>query len=69
VFTSEELLRSVWGVHTFGRTRTLDSHAIRLRGKLCDGAHDKLMVNVWGRDRERDRSSSGSSGIVSCPPW
>ena len=48
VFTREELLRSVWGHQTFGRTRTLDSHAVRLRGKLCDGAHEKLIVNVWG---------------------
>ena len=28
VFTREELLRSVWGVETFGSTRTLDSHVI-----------------------------------------
>ena len=37
VFTREELLRGVWGFETFGRTRTLDSHAFRLRRKLCDG--------------------------------
>jgi DNA-binding response OmpR family regulator len=48
VFTREELLRSVWGYQTFGRTRTLDSHACRLRRKLCDGGEDKLVVNVWG---------------------
>jgi DNA-binding response OmpR family regulator len=28
VFTREELMRSVWGLQTFGRTRTLDSHVI-----------------------------------------
>ena len=28
VFTREELLRSVWGLDTFGRTRTLDTHVI-----------------------------------------
>ena len=34
VFTKEELLRDVWGYRTMGRTRTLDSHACRLRRKL-----------------------------------
>ena len=31
VFTKEELLREVWGFRSLGRTRTLDSHASRLR--------------------------------------
>ncbi len=48
VFTREELLRSVWGFRCLGRTRTLDSHASRLRRKLCDGRAEKLVVNVWG---------------------
>jgi DNA-binding response OmpR family regulator len=48
VFTREELLRSVWGFRCLGRTRTLDSHASRLRRKLCDGRTEKLVVNVWG---------------------
>ena len=34
VFTKEELLRDVWGFRSMGRTRTLDSHASRLRRKL-----------------------------------
>ncbi len=34
VFTKEELLREVWGFRSFGSTRTLDSHACRLRQKL-----------------------------------
>jgi len=47
VFTKEELLRSIWGYRTMGTTRTLDSHACRLRQKL--GAHgDRFVVNVWG---------------------
>jgi DNA-binding response OmpR family regulator len=47
VFTREELLRGVWGFRSMGRTRTLDSHASRLRKKLArDG--DKFIVNVWG---------------------
>jgi DNA-binding response OmpR family regulator len=48
VFTRQELLRSVWGYEPAMRTRTLDSHAYRLRRKLCDGTHEKLVVNVWG---------------------
>ena len=28
--------------------RTLDSHASRLRRKLCGDGADKLVVNVWG---------------------
>jgi DNA-binding response OmpR family regulator len=48
VFTRQELLRSVWGYQTIGRTRTLDSHASRLRKKLCEGCDEKLVVNVWG---------------------
>jgi DNA-binding response OmpR family regulator len=47
VFTREELLRSVWGFRTLGATRTLDSHACRLRRKL-NAQGDKLVINVWG---------------------
>jgi len=47
VFSKEELLRSLWGFRTNGSTRTLDSHACRLRQKLArDGDH--YLVNVWG---------------------
>ena len=37
VFTKEELLRDVWGFRSKGATRTLDSHACRLRQKLRHG--------------------------------
>jgi DNA-binding response OmpR family regulator len=47
VFTREELLRSVWGFQSICATRTLDSHAFRLRRKLGH-AGDKFVVNVWG---------------------
>jgi DNA-binding response OmpR family regulator len=47
VFTRAELMRSIWGLQTFGHTRTLDSHASRLRRKLC-GGDDRLVINVWG---------------------
>jgi DNA-binding response OmpR family regulator len=47
VFTKEELLRDVWGYRTLGTTRTLDSHACRLRQKLR-AYGDEFVVNVWG---------------------
>jgi DNA-binding response OmpR family regulator len=49
VFTKAELLRDVWAYVTPGRTRTLDSHASRLRRKLreLDGA-TPWVDNVWG---------------------
>ncbi|MDA0164866.1 response regulator transcription factor [Solirubrobacter ginsenosidimutans] len=47
VFTKEELLRDVWGFRTHGSTRTLDSHACRLRQKLRRHG-DQFVVNVWG---------------------
>ena len=47
VFTKAELLRDVWGFRALGATRTLDSHACRLRHKLArDG--DRFVLNVWG---------------------
>jgi DNA-binding response OmpR family regulator len=49
VFTKEELLRTVWGYRSAARTRTLDSHASRLRRKFrAVDAELALVVNVWG---------------------
>jgi DNA-binding response OmpR family regulator len=48
VFTKEELLREVWGFRALGRTRTLESHASRVRKKLCVADGDRFVVNVWG---------------------
>jgi DNA-binding response OmpR family regulator len=48
VFTKEQLLRDVWGFRSLGRTRTLDSHASRLRRKLTAAAPGCYVVNVWG---------------------
>ena len=48
VFTREELLRDVWGHAHGGRTRTLDSHASRLRRRLADAGADGLLRNIWG---------------------
>jgi DNA-binding response OmpR family regulator len=48
VYRKDELLRSVWGFVSMGRTRTLDSHASRLRRKLNAPNDDGFVVNVWG---------------------
>jgi len=48
VFRKEELLRNVWGFRSLGRTRTLDSHASRLRRKLNNGSDPAYVLNVWG---------------------
>ena len=48
VFTKEQLLREVWGYRSLGRTRTLDSHASRLRRKLRQAGAGPCVVNVWG---------------------
>ena len=47
VFTKDELLRDVWGFRSQGRTRTLDSHASRLRRKL-DPEGCRFVFNCWG---------------------
>jgi DNA-binding response OmpR family regulator len=47
VFTRAELLADVWGFASPGATRTLDSHASRLRRKLSVGSR-RFVVNVWG---------------------
>lgn len=47
VMTKDDLLRSVWGFRPGSVTRTIDSHACRLRRKL--GLYgDEFVVNVWG---------------------
>ncbi len=47
VFSRRELLHSVWGYQAPGCTRTLDSHASRLRRKLS-AAGEHWIVNVRG---------------------
>jgi DNA-binding response OmpR family regulator len=50
VFTKAELLRDVWGIRSTGiRTRTVDSHASRLRRKLEAAGAENVVVNEWGR--------------------
>jgi DNA-binding response OmpR family regulator len=47
VFRKGELLSAVWGHRPSATTRTLDSHASRLRCKLR-AAGERWVVNVWG---------------------
>jgi DNA-binding response OmpR family regulator len=49
VFTKDELLREIWGYGMSSRTRTLDSHASRLRRKLRALDPETPWVdNEWG---------------------
>jgi DNA-binding response OmpR family regulator len=48
VFTREQLLRDVWGYRTFVPTRTVESHASRVRCKLAAAGLPGWVVNVWG---------------------
>ena len=41
-------MRDVWGYRSLCRTRTLESHASRLRRKLAGDGDERLIVNVWG---------------------
>jgi len=45
-FSKRELLEAVWGYRTPASTRTLDSHASRLRRKL-DPDGNRYVVNAW----------------------
>jgi DNA-binding response OmpR family regulator len=47
VFHKHELLKGVWGYRSTGNTRTLDSHASRLRRKL-GAAGERWVINEWG---------------------
>jgi DNA-binding response OmpR family regulator len=47
VFAKQELLRAVWGYRSCGSTRTVDSHASRLRRKLEEHG-GRWVINEWG---------------------
>jgi DNA-binding response OmpR family regulator len=50
VRSKADLLREVWRMPATLRTRTVDSHASRLRRKLvAAGAPSDPIVNEWGR--------------------
>jgi DNA-binding response OmpR family regulator len=48
VFARDELLRSVWEYRSGGSTRTVDSHASRLRRKLTPEGTGRWVISVWG---------------------
>jgi DNA-binding response OmpR family regulator len=50
VHSKTELLERIWGYRTPGATRTLDSHASRLRRRLeqAAGPGERLVINHWG---------------------
>lgn len=45
VFTKQELLKNIWGIDVPLRTRTLDSTASRLRGRIDLPGY---VINCWG---------------------
>ena len=47
-FTKERLLREVWGYRALVETRTVDSHASRVRRRLAAASDGRYVVNVWG---------------------
>lgn len=63
VFTKAELLRAIWGQRAVGTTRTLDSHACRLRRKLGAGG-ERYVVNVWGVGYRLVDAPPVSSGML-----
>jgi DNA-binding response OmpR family regulator len=48
VFAKHELMQAVWGYRSIGSTRTLDTHASRLRRKLEQESGLRWVLNVWG---------------------
>ena len=48
VFGRGELLSAVWGYRTGGSSRTVDSHASRVRRKLDLDGSRRWVINVWG---------------------
>src|SRR3954463_13671082 len=48
VFTREQLLRDVWGYRQWAPTRTVESHASRVRCKLAAAGLGGWIVNEWG---------------------
>ena len=49
VFAKDELMKAVWGYSAPRRTRTLDSHACRLRAKLRSEGRDGYITSRWGQ--------------------
>lgn len=64
VFCRAELFEAIWGERNAVNTRTLDSHASRLRNKLRRAGAGGMVINCWGVGyRLWDRAD-----LVSFPP-
>ena len=46
--SKDEILKEVWGYSHPARTRTVDTHASRVRGKLASAGQPGWIRNVWG---------------------
>ncbi len=72
VFTKEELLSAVWDFTGTSKSRTLESHASKLRRKLAAAGAEGMVVNCWGGglpvvgSHRCGRSSAPARGGRSC---
>jgi DNA-binding response OmpR family regulator len=48
VFGKQELLHAIWGYQADAATRTVDSHASRLRRKLDIDGRGRWVITIWG---------------------
>ena len=48
VFSRQELLKRVWGYNFGGKSRTVDVHIKRIRGKIEKESSDMQISTVWG---------------------
>jgi DNA-binding response OmpR family regulator len=60
LISREELLREVWGYRNYPRTRTVDTHMLKLRQKLerdpSDPVHFKTVHSFGYKFARQDRS-------------
>lgn len=67
VWKKHELLESVWGYRSAGATRTLDSHASRLRSKLRPHAAGRTYIdNVWGIGYRLVATDPVTGAVITC---
>jgi DNA-binding response OmpR family regulator len=68
VFTREQLLRDVWGYPGYAPTRTVESHASRVRCKLEAAGLLGWVVNAWGVGYKLRPANPASSVSASLKP-
>jgi DNA-binding response OmpR family regulator len=64
VFTKTELTRELWGYPEGCTTRTLDSHACRIRHKLGQHGDHSWVRNVWGVGYALTESRADDRGVA-----